>query len=55
MIIRPVQTGLITFVCFFMYFGTPIVAANHEYDTCFANGLVMGSADCINCAGLIKH
>ena len=30
------------------------VAANHENDTCFGNGLVMGSADCINCAGLVK-
>ncbi len=25
-----------------------VVAANHENDTCFGNGLVMGSADCIN-------
>ncbi len=30
------------------------VAANHENDTCFGNGLVMGSADCINYAGLVN-
>ncbi len=30
------------------------VAANHENDTCFGNGLVMGSADCIVYAGLVK-
>ena len=30
------------------------VAANHENDTCFGNGLVMGSTDCINYAGLVK-
>ena len=30
------------------------VAANHENDTCFGSGLVMGSADCINYAGLVK-
>ncbi len=29
------------------------VAANHENDTCFGNGLVMGSADCIDYAGLV--
>ena len=28
--------------------GGTLVAANHEYDTCFWNGLVMGLADCIN-------
>ena len=32
----------------------PIVAANHENDTCFGNRIVMGSADCINYAGLVK-
>ena len=32
----------------------PSVAANHENDTFFRNGLVMGSADCINYAGLVK-
>ncbi len=26
----------------------PSVAANHENDTCFWNGLVMGLADCVN-------
>ncbi len=30
------------------------IAANHEKDTCFGNGLVMGSADCVNYAGLVK-
>ncbi len=30
------------------------VAANHENNTCFGNGLVMGSADCINYAGLVE-
>ncbi len=30
------------------------VVANHENDTCFGNGLVMGSTDCINYAGLVK-
>ncbi len=30
------------------------VAANHENDTCFGNGLVMGSADCMYYAGLVK-
>ena len=30
------------------------VAANHKNDTCFGNRLVMGSADCINYAGLVK-
>ncbi len=30
------------------------VAANHENDTCFGNGLVMGSTDCIDYAGLVK-
>ena len=29
-------------------------AANHENDTCFGNGLVMGSADCKGHAGLAK-
>ena len=29
------------------------VAANHENDTCFGNGLVMGFADCVNYAGLV--
>ena len=32
----------------------PSVAANHENDTCFGNGLVMGSADCIDYTGLVK-
>ncbi len=31
-----------------------IVAANHENDTCFQVGLVMGIADCIIYAGLDK-
>ena len=31
-----------------------VVAANHENDRCFGNGRVMGSADCINYAGLVK-
>ncbi len=31
------------------------VAANHENDTCFENGLVMGSADYMYYAGLVKH
>ncbi len=31
-----------------------IVAANHENDTCFQVGLVMGIADCTFCAGLDK-
>ncbi len=31
-----------------------LVKANHENDTCFKNGLVMGPADCINYAGLVK-
>ena len=30
------------------------VAANHENDTCFGNGLVMGSADCMDYARLVK-
>ena len=30
------------------------VAANHENDTCFENGLVMGSADCMYYVGLVK-
>ena len=30
------------------------VAANHENDTFFENGLVMGSADCVNYAGLVE-
>ncbi len=30
------------------------VAVNHENDTCFGNGLVMGSADCLYYAGLVK-
>ena len=30
------------------------VAVNHENDTCFGNGLVMGSADCPYYAGLVK-
>ncbi len=31
-----------------------IVAVNHENDTCFGNGLVMGSADRLCYAGLVK-
>ena len=30
------------------------VAANHENDTCFENRPVMGSADCMYYAGLVK-
>ena len=30
------------------------VAVNHENDTCFGYGLVMGSADCLYYAGLVK-
>ncbi len=30
------------------------VAANHENDSCFPNGLVMGLADCIDYARLVK-
>ncbi len=30
------------------------VAANYENDTSFGNGLVMGSADCINYSGIVK-
>ena len=30
------------------------VAANYENDACFGNGLVTGSADCIDYAGLVK-
>ncbi len=30
------------------------VATNHENDTCFGNGLVMGSTDCISYVGLVK-
>ena len=30
------------------------VAVNNENDTCFGNGLVMGSTDCINYVGLVK-
>ena len=29
-------------------------AVNRETDTCFGNGLVMGSADCLYYAGLVK-
>ena len=29
------------------------VAVNRENDTCFGNGLAMGSADCISYAGLV--
>ncbi len=32
----------------------PTVAVNHENDTCFGKGLVMGHADCKYCAGLIE-
>ncbi len=31
------------------------VAVNHENDTCFGNRLVMGSADCLYYAALVKH
>ena len=30
------------------------VVANHENDTCYGTRLVMGSADCIYYAGLVK-
>ncbi len=30
------------------------VAVNHENDTCFENGLVMGYADCKCCVGLVE-
>ncbi len=30
------------------------VAVNYENDTCFGNRLVMGSADCLYYAGLVK-
>ena len=32
----------------------PNVAVNHENDTCFENGLVMGYADCKYSAGLVE-
>ncbi len=32
----------------------PLVAFNQENDTCFGNGLVMGTADCQYYAGLVK-
>ena len=32
----------------------PPVAVNHEYDTCFKNGLVMGYADCKYFAGSVE-
>ena len=35
-------------------FKVVLVAANHENDTCFWNGLVMGLADCVNQSGLVK-
>ncbi len=31
-----------------------VVAVKRENDTCFGNGLVMGSADCLYYAGLVK-
>ncbi len=34
--------------------GFQTVAVNHEYDTCFGNGLVMYSADYLYYAGLVK-
>ncbi len=30
------------------------MVANHENDTCFGNGLVMSSTDCINYAGVVE-
>ena len=31
-----------------------VIAVNYENDTCFVNGLVMGSADCPYYVGLVK-
>ncbi len=31
-----------------------LVAVNHENDTCFENGIVMGYADCKYFAGLVE-
>ena len=35
-------------------FEAPPVAVNHENDTCFENGLVMGYADCKYFADLVE-
>ncbi len=53
-VIRRMETRFVAGINF-ISFPIHIVEANHENDTCLGSRLVMGSAACINYAGLVKE